>query len=399
MSRNLVVCCDGTNNEIAGDATNVLRLYRMLVRDEQQIAFYDGGVGTIPNADRITSWGRCISLGFDSAMGLSIRHHFLNAYRFIVRHYQPGDKIFLVGFSRGAYTARAVAGAIQMFGVLRPELEDLSELLWATYSGENPKSVAKFQGGAVFRKAFAVQNSTAGTSADDLGVKIHCVGVWDTVSAFGTVWDMRSLPYTDHNPSIQHVRHAMAIDEHRSMFAAKPFLPHNWSQHLSFKQVWFAGVHSDVGGGYPELSKEKPHVQEAALSKVSLEWMLRELIALDLKIDPVQRKHLTNAGPDHPPADPLGMRHESLEKQWHLLELVPQRRYSAECQGVAWHCPNFWKHRTILVERDEQGTLISPVVHQSVIDRMDSGGDWTHGGKLPVPYSPKNLPSERRVET
>ena len=399
MSRNLVVCCDGTNNEVAGDATNVLRLYRMLVRDEQQIAFYDGGVGTIPNADRITGWGRGISLGFDSAMGLSIRHHFLNAYRFIVRHYQPGDKIFLVGFSRGAYTARAVAGAIQMFGVLRPELEDLSELLWATYSGENPKSVAKFQGGAVFRKAFAVKNSSSGIVAGETGVKVHCVGVWDTVSAFGTVWDMRSLPFTEHNPSIQHVRHAMAIDEHRSMFAAKPFIPKDRQQHTSFKQVWFAGVHSDIGGGYPELSESRPPVQEAALSKVSLEWMLRELIALNLKIDPVQREHLMNDLPKHPPADPLGLRHESLEKQWHLLELVPQRRYSAASEGSAWHCPNLWRRRTIPVERDQQGVVIGPVVHQSVIDRMNSGTDWTQCGKQTRPYDPKNLPSERRIET
>lgn len=121
MSRNPVDCCDGTNHEVAGDATNVLRLYRMQVRDSQQMAVYDGGVGTVPNADRMTPWGRSVSRLFDGAMGLSMRHHFLNAYRFIVRHYQTGDRIFLIGFSRGADTARAVARAIHMFGVLRPE--------------------------------------------------------------------------------------------------------------------------------------------------------------------------------------------------------------------------------------------------------------------------------------
>ena len=119
MARNLVVCCDGTNNEVAGDATNVLRLYRMLVRDEQQVVLYDGGIGTIPNPDRITRYGRQISLYVDGAMGRTLQRHFLNAYRFLVRHYQPGDHIWLFGFSRGAYTVRAVAAGPDPEGVGR----------------------------------------------------------------------------------------------------------------------------------------------------------------------------------------------------------------------------------------------------------------------------------------
>lgn len=375
MPKKLVVCCDGTNNEIAGDATNVLRLYRMLVRDKEQIAFYDSGVGTLAHPDRITSWGRSISRLFDSAMGLSIRQHFLKAYRFLTRHYEPGDEIYLFGFSRGAYTARAVAGAIRMFGLLRSELEGLEDLVWAIYSGENNLPASRFAAAPVFRKSFGVESLNSEVDSGRFSVKIHCVGVWDTVSAFGTISDLRTLPHTSDNPAISHVRHALAIDERRSIFQANLFRPKDRTQHDSFKQVWFAGVHSDVGGGYPEAT--------GTLSKVSLNWMLDEVIPLGLKIDPDQRKHLMNNPRDrHPTADPLGTIHESLEKGWHLLEVVPQRRYSSSRDGLRWHCPNFWRRRTV-AEFDGGGEPIKPTLHQSVLDRRDCATSK---------YSPGNLP-------
>lgn len=376
MPKKLVVCCDGTNNEIAGDATNVLRLYRMLVRDKEQIAFYDSGVGTLAHPDRITSWGRSVSRLFDSAMGLSIQHHFLNAYRFLSRHYEPGDEIYLFGFSRGAYTARAVAGAIRMFGLLRPELQGLEDLVWAIYSGENNLPASRFAAAPVFRKTFGIADPSAEEESQRFSVKIHCVGVWDTVSAFGTISDQRTLPNTADNPAIVHVRHALSIDERRSIFQANLFRPKDRTQHGSFKQVWFAGVHSDVGGGYPEAT--------GTLSKVSLNWMLNEVIQLGLKIDPAMRQHLMNdAKAKHPPADPLGQIHESLEKGWHLLEVVPQRRYQASKDGLSWQCPNFWRHRKI-VEFDGDGRPIQPTLHQSVLDRKNSAD---------AKYSPRNLPS------
>ena len=377
MPKKLVVCCDGTNNEVAGDATNVLRLYRMLVRDDEQIAFYDSGVGTIANPDRITSWGRNVSKLFDSAMGLSIRHHFLKAYRFLAQHYEPEDQIYLFGFSRGAYTARAVAGAIRMFGLLRPELEGLEDLVWAIYSGENNLPASRFAAAPVFKKVFGIEGMETEKDSERFSVKIHCVGVWDTVSAFGTISDQRTLPHTSDNSDITHVRHALSIDERRSIFQANLFGPKVRSQHKSFKQVWFAGVHSDVGGGYPEA--------EGTLSKVSLNWMLDEVIQLGLKINPDQRQHLMNdAKAKHPPADPLGPIHESLEKSWHLLEVIPQRRYDSALGRPAWQRPNLWHHRPV-VEFDGDGKPAKPTLHQSVVDRKsDSSSN----------YSPTNLPPD-----
>lgn len=377
MPKNLVVCCDGTNNEIAGDATNVLRLYRMLVRDSEQVAYYDSGVGTIANPDRITSWGRSVSKLFDSAMGLSIRHHFLKAYRFLAQHYEPGDRIYLFGFSRGAYTARAVAGAIRMFGLLRPELEGLEDLVWAIYSGENNLPASLFSAAPVFKKVFGNEGAQTEQDSNRYSVKIHCVCVWDTVSAFGTISDQRTLPYTSDNTDIKHVRHAVSIDERRSIFQANLFRPKDRKQHDSFKQVWFAGVHSDVGGGYPEAT--------GTLSKVSLNWMLDEVSQLELKIDPKQRTHLmSNPAAKHPPADPLGTIHESLEKGWQLLEVIPQRRYQSAKDGLAWQRPNLWHHRPV-VEFDGEGQPMKPTLHQSVLDRKNNPASK---------YSPTNLPPE-----
>jgi len=393
MPRNIVICCDGTNNEIAGDSTNVLRLYRMLVKDSQQIAYYDCGVGTIANPDRISGIGRSFSRLFDSSMGLTIRQHFLNAYRFLVKHYQPGDKIFLTGFSRGAYTARALAGAIHMMGIARPELESLADLVWAIYSGENANVGDKFAAANRFRKAFVVKDSSvAPLNGKEQDVKVHCVGVWDTVSAFGAISDLRSLPYTANNPSIVHVRHALAIDERRAMFQANRFKPKTPEQHGSIKEVWFAGVHSDVGGGYSETDraaqKDQPAVEGSTLSKVSLEWMLRELTLNGLKIDETNHQHLMNTA-KHPPADPFAIQHESLNGVWNFLELLPQRRYSARAGEPAWHWPNFWRHRHMQPPPVNGVAAPPPTIHASVVERMQNSV---------CNYKPRNLPAKYLIE-
>jgi hypothetical protein len=393
LSKNLVVCCDGTNNEIAGDATNVLRLYRMLVRDSEQIAYYDCGVGTIANPDRISGVGRTFSRCFDSAMGLTIRQHFLNAYRFLVRHYEPGDKIFLTGFSRGAYTARAVAGAIHMLGIVRPELEGLADLAWAIYSGENANVGDRFAAANRFKKSFTVKDTSVETVDDkEQDVKVHCVGVWDTVSAFGAISDLRSLPYTANNSSILHIRHALAIDERRAIFQANRFRPKKSEQHGSIKEVWFAGVHSDVGGGYAEVdhkaTADQPAIKGSTLSKVSLEWMLREMKSLDLRINETVEHHLMNSAA-HPAANPLGITHESLTGIWNLLEVIPQRRFSASAGESTWHWPNFWRRRYIPLPSNGCLAPAPPTLHASVVQRMNHPD---------VKYQPNNLPSDYLIE-
>jgi uncharacterized protein (DUF2235 family) len=363
MPRNIVLCCDGTNNEITGDSTNVLRLFRTLVRDDRQIAYYDAGVGTLADPAAITRTRKLISRKLDSALGLTVRENFCEAYRFLARTYQPGDRIFLFGFSRGAYTVRALAGAIHFLGLVRPELEGLASLAWAVYADDDQSLPVgqRFGGGNRFKRAFSIDPSP----------DVHFTGVWDTVSSFGFFWNFRTLPFTADNPSLVHVRHALAIDERRGAFGANLFRPESPAQHASFKQVWFAGVHSDVGGGYLEKG--------GALSKVSLVWMLREAAALGLLTDADAREqHLSD--PKRFPADPLGPIHESLQGVWKLAEWLPRKVWNRTKRKMAWVGPNRGTRRSI---------ADLSVLHKSVIDRMsDSGAE----------YRPPNLPANYTTE-
>ena len=276
MPKNIVICCDGTTNEIATDSTNVVRLYRMLVRDARQLAYYDAGVGTMADPAAMTRLQKWVSKNLDAAIGHTLKANFVLAYRFLARAYEAGDRIYLFGFSRGAYTVRALAGAIHFLGLLRPELEDLAQLAWTIYSDEDEdlSVTPRFRGGNRFKKSFAVQPD----------VRVHFVGVWDTVSAFGWVSNLRTLPSTANNPSIDHIRHALAIDERRALFNANIFRPADPAQHVSIKQVWFAGTHSDIGGGFP--------AEEGALSRITLQWMLREAEQQGLLIDNTNRARL-----------------------------------------------------------------------------------------------------------
>jgi uncharacterized protein (DUF2235 family) len=378
--RNLVICCDGTNNQIAGPPTNVRRLYSMLVRDPDQITYYDSGVGTTPAADFVTDWGRTLGKTLDGAIGLSIRHHMLKAYRWLVTNFQPGDQIWLFGFSRGAYTARALAAALFSFGILRPELLGLEDLLWENFDRtRNQQEGNFFETTHNFRMTFSRSDDPAWGTGAHCRVKIHFCGVWDTVSAFGTIWDMKSLPYTANCPSLVHIRHALALDERRTMFRANLFrpgvkTPQQPVKYLeSLKQVWFPGVHSDVGGGYADCQ----------LAKIALDWMVREAELLGLRIDALKKQTILEGDPKlhGPPANPCGPIHESLVKGWNLVELLPSRRFDDSQKRDGWFAPNFWRPRPVL-NFDDNGQKALPVLHQAVEDRL-------HGG---CGYRPRNLP-------
>ncbi|WP_437187901.1 T6SS phospholipase effector Tle1-like catalytic domain-containing protein [Planctomicrobium sp. SH668] len=391
MSRNLVVCCDGTTNEVSGDGTNVLRAYRSLVRNETQICFYDSGVGTIASSGGPSSRVRRLSRWLDAAIGATVGVNVIDAYQFLVENYQDGDRIYLFGFSRGAYTVRALAGMIHFLGLLRPELHHLRELAWGIYSGEGvPGEVSRqFQGGKRFRKVFCREGP----------VRVHFIGVWDTVSSFGWFGDLKTVPHTANNPSIDHIRHAVAIDERRGFFRPNLFrtdekrASKEEAGEQSFKEVWFAGSHGDVGGGYPE--------KDGTLSKISLEWMLHEAVSHQLLLDPdLARERLTGAKGKLPP-DALGTLHNSLIGRWKLAEFVPMRRFHKATSSKVWHWPNFFRHREVkrlCVTSKRTGAAdgakeeeIVPVLHQSVIDRLNAT-------TLPVAYRPSDLPTTYTIE-
>ena len=167
--KNIVICCDGTSNDISGAPTNVLRFYRSLQRDTTQLTYYDSGVGTLPDPSLFTDAGKKLGKNIDMALGYSVKNQVCKAYQFLTRHWEPDDQIYLLGFSRGAYSVRALAGMLYRLGVARRELEHLNELGWSIYSS------ADFKACSNFKYSFSQSHP----------VSIHFLGVWDTVSSFG----------------------------------------------------------------------------------------------------------------------------------------------------------------------------------------------------------------------
>jgi uncharacterized protein (DUF2235 family) len=186
---------------------------------------------------------------------------------------------------------------------------------------------------------------------------LHFVGVWDTVSSVGWIEYPLRLPYTASNPTIMHGRHAVAIDERRAFFRANLWWPASTPEATGprdVKQVWFAGVHCDVGGGYPE--------EESALSKIALKWMLDEAEALGLLCDPVRKDTVLGLrGGGYVAADAKADAHESLSNWWRLTEVVPKKHYD-RISGTSSRRMNLGRPRTFPP---------APLIHPSVYERGD----------------------------
>lgn len=341
MPKNIVVCCDGTGNEFGEENSNVVKLYSTLIINSEQVGYYHPGVGTMGAAsargriERI--WSRIKGLAF----GAGLLDNVADAYRYLMNVYADGDQIFLFGFSRGSYTARVLGGTLRMFGLLCPGNEGHIPYVMRMYAARRRQ--ANRQPGSIdideqFKYVF---------SRD---VQIHFAGVFDTVSSVGWIYDPVKLPFTGNNPIIMTGRQAVSIHERRCMYA-----PMLWGTrkthedikaHQDLKQVWFAGVHSDVGGSYRE--------DESQLSKLSLEWMLHEAIQAGLKVNPEKALHVLGKAPGpvflpkFVPPSPDGEIHKSLKGAWWLLELLPHKYEDVPGAAgkIRWRIP-FGAYRSI----------------------------------------------------
>jgi len=229
-------------------------------------------------------------------------------------------------------------------------------------------------------------------------VRIKFLGVWDTVASVlvprrdRLVPQLLTLPHTRRNPSVEVFRHAIAIDERRRMFrlnrwiepqpfVKNPFVRSARRTEQDIKQVWFAGVHADIGGGYPEV--------ESGLAKIPLDWMIREATVHGLRINSVMRNHLVLGRPRagaktaFVKPDARAAAHNSLTWGWRPLEWIPKSRRWRE-----------WPRREIAgfyIPRAEPRLIQSengrPLIHQSVVDRMER-----------TSYNPINLPNEYIIE-
>jgi uncharacterized protein (DUF2235 family) len=348
MGKNVVVCCDGTANEFASDHTNVLKLYRVLDNDPQrQVAFYHPGLGTMEAAAALTSVARKTTKLLGLAVGYGLEADVRDAYAFLMQQFRPGDMLFMFGFSRGAYVVRAVASLLHMYGLLPEGNEPM-----IPYAIRMMNAINRQRDGKGFQLADDFRSTFRGHLC-----KPHFVGVWDTVNSVGWIENPLKLPYSPSNPDIAIGRHAVAIEERRAFFRTnlwRPALPPADGGPKDLKQVWFPGVHSDVGGGYPEA--------ESGLAKFAFEWMTREaaeagLLVTRSRIDEVMGR----TGTKYVKADPDAKMHESLTLWWRPAEIVPKKHWNWQKQCEERRM-NLARRRTL---------PLNPWVHAVAFERRD----------------------------
>lgn len=286
--KRIVLCCDGTWNTADQETngapcpSNVVRLaYHVAKHDPNgtlQITYYDQGVGTANAMDRVVG----------GALGRGLEANIHDSYRFLVANYEPGDELYLFGFSRGAFTARSISGMIRKCGILRRGRVDQYVAARKFYhSTDRPGSEAVNK----FRRENSVE--------PERDIEVKFIGVWDTVGALGLPVGMvgkekYEFHDTELSGTVRNAYHALAIDERRRAFA-----PSLWDYKpkdgQTVEQRWFPGVHSDVGGGYAERK----------ISDIALKWMLEKARGAGLALD----EDVLKTYPCQP--DPLADLHDS----------------------------------------------------------------------------------------
>jgi uncharacterized protein (DUF2235 family) len=337
MARNVVVCCDGTANEFTKNRTNVVKLFFTLQKNPAvQITHYHPGLGTMAPSGFVTKTGsRMIEIA-GLAFGYGLRNDMRDLYVFISNNFEDGDRLFLFGFSRGSYTVRAVASLLHMYGLIPKGNEPLVpyavRMMWKIRAIQ----MRHKKGGRVdprINEYFALAREFKETFSRPCNP--HFVGVWDTVSSVGWFTNPLSLPYTSNNPDILIGRHAVAIDEHRAFFRTnlwRPTIEPNESGPKDMKQVWFPGVHCDVGGGYPEC--------DSGLSKIALKWMIEEARSAGLIFDDEKVALVLGArGAGYAPPDANAKLHESLTRAWQPVEYLWKPHWNGET--TEWQANRF----------------------------------------------------------
>ena len=376
--KKIVICCDGTGNEFgapnpdpanpsAGRNSNVVKLYTALQIDNHQVGYYHPGVGTMGAPTATHWWSRQWTKIKGLAFGAGFSDNVIDAYRYLMEVYSDNggngneDEVYIFGFSRGAYTARALAGLLHGYGLLCKGNEGHIPYAWRMYIAQHNDRLKKVvEPDGPFKQTFSHQN-----------FRIHFIGVWDTVSSVGWISSPLRLFNLAQNDTILRGRHAISIDEHRCFFQ-----DNLWGVSLpgqDLVQAWFVGVHSDIGGSYSQ--------PETGLSDITLRWMLAEvgLLPDEDGIYPdkpgvlLNRPHydlVLGRMPD-PQVDPellcippkSSCLHNSLTPGWWPLELIPHIFYNKDDGTEQRRVPLGLRRRQI-----PAGAL----VHESVAQRLDA---------------------------
>ncbi|KAG0694905.1 hypothetical protein DFH29DRAFT_1005935 [Suillus ampliporus] len=325
--RNLVVCIDGTSNKYGDKNTNIVELYSGIVKNNEQLTYYNSGVGTYAKPDALahTHLMEQVSSVFDLAFAHNISRTIMHAYRWLSDKYHDGDKIFLFGFSRGAYQVRALAGMINEVGLILPGNKEQIPYGFQLYSAINSGRSEDSKLAKGFKETFSRKH-----------VVTHFIGVWDTVSSVG-IRKAKNLPSTNTCDHVCYFRQALALDERRVKFLPEyvyggmsersnwledepppppkdgPPPPLKDEDAIHIKEVWFPGSHSDIGGGSREKTGDPLNFGDMPLL-----WMREEALKAGLLLHPPKVAFRSEDLKEPKITD-------SLTLPWWLLEALPIR--------------------------------------------------------------------------
>jgi len=334
----------------------VVKLYTTLRIADNHVAYYHPGVGTMGDPSVRYAIPRFWSKVKGLAFGAGFQKNVLDAYRYLMEVYNDGDEIYLFGFSRGAYTARALAGMLHGCGLLCRGNEGHLVYAWKMFHEEAKRSrkllkKAKMKRGS--EKGHSIKRNKSFAETYSRTVTIRFMGLWDTVSSVGWIYSPLLLLDMAQNPIVQVGRHAVSIDERRAYYRDNLWGPafriddEQWPEEFREKgiaqdiaQVWFPGVHSDVGGSYRQC--------EASPANEALEWMINELQQqgaelcqerIDMVLGKAESGHYDAELIYVPPPEEDHCLHESLTWRWWLLQLFPQQYYDKEDEQIHWRVP------------------------------------------------------------
>jgi uncharacterized protein (DUF2235 family) len=384
--KRIVVLLDGTwNDEATSLQTNIAKLDQHnanvatpLIRARAtdgtiQKTFYHVGVGAESDFVRHLLGG---------AIGLGLKAIVQQAYETVVDNYESGDELYLMGFSRGSYTARALAGLIGASGIQRQRDKQTFEVAWSNYRVRPGVRQAAEAATSHEKTAMDSFRATASRNAFHSEKSVKCVAVFDTVGSYGVpagfglaplarYWALWTLGFHDtaFGDHVDIGLHAVGIDERR-----RPFVPTFWTcpkgrpPRAHVEQTWFAGVHCNVGGGY----------QDVGLSYASLIWMIARMQALTgLEFDAAAVRQTTNA------RNVNGTVYDSTQG-WIIDHTFPHFRVVLS--------PDAIDHRAFMNVRNAKDEHINERVHWTVTRKL--GQSCTYYGKPNAPYLPPNLPTD-----
>lgn len=336
MGNRIITCSDGTWNKPGAASTNVERIFQCIADQTTDGKFqykaYDQGVGT--GASFLDKF-------IGGATGSGLTQNIKDMYLFLCMNYQPGDDIYLFGFSRGAYTARSLAGFIYNCSILKPENIHLVNTAFDLYRNRNPFTKPSSSLMASFRRNYCFERP-----------KIKFIGVWDTVGSLGVPISFfrNQAKFRFHdcqlNREVEHAYHALAIDERRSIFSPTLWEMTEEAKHEGkqvLEQRWFPGVHSNVGGGYPDHG----------LSDIALKWLMDKAAATGLYFNPELLKKLK---PEYKP-------------------VFDGKKYSSHMALPYVLLPLSWRWRKMMTKETTNETI-----DESVHERLKLNG-----------YKPKNV--------